>query len=396
MTKLHWSYKDVFRAMRLGFSAKKVWMMSLGLLFGFAGYAILTYVAYAAAGTDFLTVWQTFRLLPFPSPLDYGFPWYSWVIFAAAVAWVLCVLLITGTAVSKVAYEQLRGDEFYEAKEAFRFAFKNSSAVLTSPLLILAFVALIVVFGLIFSLLGAIPAAGEIFVGLLAILGFIASLFIVYLLVVFAYSLLLGPGVVGATHSDTFDTLFEVFSCVNEQPARLVWYTATTVCLAKAGSFLLGLAASAAGRIGYALTGTFMGDKLTDVMGNAAYYFKLAVPDWCPLWFQRVFLWEMNQYGFPQIYLPGDYNMALGWSHDAASMLLGVLLYVIAIMVVGYGLSVWFTGMTLNFAVLAYKKDEKNVLELPEDEEELIEPVPNPELKDLEPKPGTEQSAKKD
>jgi hypothetical protein len=395
MTKLHWSYKDVFRALRLGFSAKKVWMMSLGLLVGFAGYTILTYIAYAAAGSDFLTVWQTFRLLPFPSPVDYGFPWYSWVIFAAAVVWFLCVLLITGTAVSKVAYEQLRGDEFYESKEAFRFAFKNSSAVLASPLLILAFVALIVVLGLIFSLLGAIPAAGEIFVGLLAILAFVASLFIVYLLVVFVFSLLLGPSVVGATHSDTFDTLFEVFSCVNEQPARLVWYTATIALLGKAGSFFLGLASSAAGRIGYAITGAFMGEKLADVMTNAAYYFKLAAPDWCPQLFHQSFLAEMNLYGFPQIYLPGEY-LSIGWSHDIAALLIGVLFYVIAIMVVGYGLSVWFTGMTLNFAVLAYKKDEKNILELPEDDEELIEPVPNPELDDLKPKPAAEEPAKKD
>jgi hypothetical protein len=393
MTKLHWSYKDVFRALRLGFSAKKIWMMSLGLLFGFAGYSILTYVAYAAAGTDFLTVWQTFRLLPLPSPYDFAFPWYSWVIFAVAVVWFLCVLLITGTALSKVAYEQLRGDEFFESKEAFRFAFKNSSAVLASPLLILAFVALIVVFGLIFSLLGAIPAAGEIFVGLLAILAFVASLFIVYLLVVFVFSLLLGPSVVGATRSDTFDTLFEVFSCVNEQPARLVWYTATTALLAKAGSFLLGLATSAAGRIGYAITGAFMGEKLGDILSNAAYYFRVAAPDWCPRLFHQTLLAESNLYGFPQIYLPGEY-VSVGWSQDIASLLVGVLFYLIAIMVVGYGLSVWFTGMTLNFAVLAQKKDEKNVLELPEDEEELIEPVPNPELDDLKPKPATEQPTK--
>ncbi|MCX6841006.1 MAG: hypothetical protein NTX53_01800 [candidate division WOR-3 bacterium] len=395
MTKLHWNYRDVFRALRLGFSAKKVWMMSLGLLFGFAGYSILTYVAYAVAGTDVLTVWQTFRLLPFPSPFDYAFPWYSWLIFAAAVAWFLCVLLITGTAVSKVAYEQLRGDEFYESKEAFRFAFKNSSAVLASPLLILAFVALIVVGGLVLSLLGAIPLAGEIIVGLLAVVGFVASLFIVYLLVVFVYSLLLGPSVVGATRSDTFDTLFEVFSCVNEQPARLLWYTALVAFLAKVGSFLLGLAASAASRIGYAITGTFMGGKLADVMNNAAYYFKLSAPDWCPQFLQQTFIAEMHAYGLPQVYLPGDY-LPLGWSMDAAALLLGVVFYLVALMVVGYGLAVWFSGMTLNFAVLAYKKDEKNVLELPEDDEELIEPVPNEELKDLAPKPASEQPAKDD
>ncbi len=394
MTKLHWSYKDVFRALRLGFSAKKVWMMSLGLLFGFAGYAILTYIAYTVAGTDILTVWQTFRLLPFPAPLDYPFPWYAWIIYAVAVAYFLCVLLITGTAVSKVAYEQLRGDEFFESKEAFRFAFKNSSAVLASPLLILAFIALIVVAGLVLSLLGAIPIAGEIIVALLAIVGFIAALFIVYLLVVFVFSLLLGPSVVGATRSDTFDTLFEVFSCVNEQPARLLWYTAIVAFLAKVGSFLLGMAASAAGKIGYVITGSFMGGKLADVTSNAAFYFKLSAPDWCPQFLHQMFLAEMNAYGLPQVYLPGDY-VSFGWSSDTAALVLGVVFYVVALMVVGYGLSVWFTGMTLNFAVLAHKKDDKNVLELPEDDEELIEPVPNEELKDLKPKPPSEDPEKK-
>jgi hypothetical protein len=394
MTKLHWGYKDVFRALRLGFSAKKVWMMSLGLLFGFAGYTILTYIAYAAAGTDFLNVWQTFRLLPFPAPLDYPFPWYSWVIYAVGVVVFLAIVMVTGTAVSKVAYEQLRGDEFYESKEAFRFAFKNSSAVLASPLLIIAFIALVVVGGLIFSLLGAIPAVGEIIVGLLGIVGFIAAMFIVYLLVVLLFSVLLGPSVVGATRSDTFDTLFEVFSCVNEQPARLVWYTATIACLAKASSFLLGLATSAAGRIAYGITGSFMGTKLPDVMGNAAYYFRVWLPDWWPQFLSRLFTNEMSAYGFQQVYMPGEY-MQIGWSGDIAALLLGVVLYLVALMVVAYGLSVWFTGMTLNFAVLAYKKDEKNVLELPEDEEELIEPVPNPETAHLAPKPA-EETTKRD
>jgi hypothetical protein len=200
--------------------------------------------------------------------------------------------------------------------------------------------------------------------------------------------------VVGATRSDTFDTLFEVFSCVNEQPARLLWYTAIVAFLAKVGSFLLGLAASAAGRIGYAITGTFIPNKLADVMANAAFYFKLSAPDWCPQFLHQVYLAEMNAYGLPQIYLPGDY-VALGWSTDVAALLFGVVFYLIALMVVGYGLAVWYSGMTLNFAILAYKKDEKNVLELPEDDEELIEPVPNEELKDLKPQPLPEEPEKK-
>jgi hypothetical protein len=385
MTKLCFNYKDVFRAMRLGFSAKKIWMSSLGLLFALAGYAVLTYIAYLTAGVDIITTWQNFRLLPFPLPYDYPFPWYSWVLYAVGMAFFLTTMLLTGTAVSRVAYEQLRGDEFYESREAFRFAFRNAGAVVSSPLLILGFIALIVAMGLVLSLVGAIPLIGEIVVALLAVPAFIASLFITYLLVVFAFSIMMGPSVVGATHNDTFDTLFEVFSCVNEQPARLIWYTTVVAALAKLGTLLLSVASSIAGRIGYGIAGAFMGDKLADAAANAAYYFRVSLPDWLPSVIQRAFVACANLLGLPQMYLPSDY-VSVGWSNDTASLLLGVCFYLVALMVAGYGLATWYSGMTLSYAVLAQKKDEKNILETPEDIEELIEPPP---LEDTPPAPPT-------
>lgn len=374
MTKLHFNYKDTFRALRLGFSAKKIWMMSLGLLFGFAGYTIFTYIAYVTAGVDFLTVWQQFRLLPFPAPFDYPFPWFAWVLYAVAVAFLAVCVLVTGTAVSRVCYEQLKGDEFYESREAFKFAFKNSGSVITSPLLILAFIAIIVVFGLGLSGFGTIPYVGEIVVGILSPVAFIAALFIVYLLIVFVATLAMGPSVVGSTRNDTFDTLFEVFSCVNEQPGRLLWYTATVAALAKIGSFFFGWAASAASRIGYSILATFMGSRLADNMTNAAFYFKLSPPEWWPGLLQQMFVTQANIYGMPQMYLPGDY-LSIGWSSDLAALFIGITFYLVAIMVTGYGLSVWFCGMTLNYAVLANKKDNKNILEIPDDLAEMIEPV---------------------
>ncbi|MBM3322957.1 hypothetical protein FJY69_05725 [candidate division WOR-3 bacterium] len=378
MTKLHFGYKDLFRALRLGFSAKKIWMMSLGLLVGFAGYALLTYLAYLVAGADLLTVWQSFRLLPFPLPLDHSFPWYAWATYSAGVLFFLCALLLTGTSVSKVCYEQLRGDEFYESREAFRFAFRHGRAVLFSPALIVAFLGLIAAGGLALGGLGAIPAAGEIVVGLLSPLAFIASLFIAYLLLVLLVCLLFAPSVVGATRSDTFDTLFEVFSCINEQPGRLVWYATTVAILAKAGSFLLGLASSVAGRIGYGILAIFMRTKIQDVVSNASFYFKVRLPDWCPTPVHQLLLANANLYGLPQIYLPGDY-LPISWSVDVAALLLGACFYLVALVVVGFGMSVWFSGTTLAYAVLAQKKDEKNILDLPENEAELLEPVVKPE-----------------
>jgi hypothetical protein len=376
MTKLHFNYKDTFRALRLGFSAKKVWMMSLGLLVGFSGYTVLSYVAYLAAGVDILTVWQQFRLLPFPSPLDYPFPWFAWIIYGVGAAFWLCAVLVTGTAVSKVCFEQIKGDEFYESREAFRFGFKHAGSVLLSPLLILAFIAIIVILGLAVSGIGAIPYVGEIAVGILSPVALVAALFIVYLLVALTATVLMAPSVVGASRSDTFDTLFEVFSCVNEQPGRLLWYSATVAVLGKLGAFLFGWAASAASRIAYSILLAFMGDKMAEAMTNASFYFKVSLPEWWPAALQQLFITQANVYGLPQMYLPSEY-LSIGWSSDIASLFIGITIYLAALMVLGFGLSVWFCGMTLNYAVLANKKDNRNILESTGDlDEELIEPPP--------------------
>ena len=196
---------------------------------------------------------------------------------------------------------------------------------------------------------------------------------------------MVGPSIVGATRNDTFDTLFEVFSCVNEQPGRLVWYQGTLAALAGFGSFLLAAASTAAGRIGFLVLKAFMGAKMTDVMANAAFYFKVNLPGWCPGFLRDLLLREAQLLDLPYIYMPTEYT-AIGWSVDVASVLVGVVVYIVVLMVLCYGLSVWYTGNTLIYAVLAQKKDEKNVLELPEDDEDLIEPVvPPPEP----PKPPT-------
>lgn len=375
MTNLNFNYKDIFRALRLGFSAKKVGMVMIGLLFGFAGYAVLAYLAHIAAGNDWLSVWESQRLLPFPSP-NFNFPWFSWVLYGAGVVWFLIVMLVTGTAVARVAYEQLRGNEFYEAGSGFQYALKNCGALLSSPLLIIAFIAFLVCAGLVTSAIGLIPHFGPIFAGLVAIIGFFAALFIVYLLIVLLFTLLFGPAIVGALGNDTFDTLFEVFSCVNEQPARLVWYSFLVAVLAKFGSLLFGLASSLAGRLGSLVLSAFMGEKWAELLSGAEFICKVAIPNWnvfAPL--HRMFVFEANLYGLPQLYSP-SYWLAPQWSTGIGAVLLGMCGYAIALIVLAYGLSVWFSGTLLTLTVIIKKKDDKNILETPEEEEELIEPTP--------------------
>lgn len=389
MTKLHFNYKDLFRSLRLGLSAKKIWVMFIGLVVGLGLYAGFAYLAWLVAGHDLLTVWENFRLLPFAEPALYPFPWYSWATYGIGVLLFAATALLAGTAVSKITYEQLRGDEFYESREAWRFAFRHAPSVLASPLLVLGFVALIVVAGLLLSLLGAVPFFGEIFVGLMALPAVAASLFTVYLLIILLCSLLLAPAVVGASRSDTFDTLFEVFSCANEQPGRLAWYLGTVAVLSQLGSFLLGLAMSAAGRIGHLVLRTFMGQNVTDLLANGAFYIKVTLPDWWPGPLYWLFRASSRAWGTPELYLPGEYVAGLGWAHDTGAVLVAIALYVVALVVAAYGCSIWYSGTTLAYTVLAQKKDDKNLLELPDEGEDLLAPVVNPS--EAAPPPNTDE-----
>ncbi|MCH7761919.1 hypothetical protein IIA15_11065, partial [candidate division TA06 bacterium] len=46
MVKLNFNYKDIFRAGRLGFSAKKIWTGFVGLLLGLVLFNLLAYAAF--------------------------------------------------------------------------------------------------------------------------------------------------------------------------------------------------------------------------------------------------------------------------------------------------------------------------------------------------------------
>ena len=373
MTKLHFNYKDIFSALRLGFSAKKVWIAWVGLVIGLAGYSGLGYLAHLIAGSDLLAIWGEYRLLPFPDPLLYPFPWYAWLVYAVGVLFFISSVLIAGTAVSKVAYEQLRGDEFYESREAFRFALRHWCSVLASPLLLIGFAAVVGLLGLATSAIGGLPFFGDLWLGLFALPAFFASLFLVYLFIVLLVSLLIGPSVVGATKNDTFDTVFEAFSCVNEQPARLALYVGTVAVLSRLGCGLLAIASTLAAKVGYAILRIVPGAKLDDITANAGYYFNVTLPDWWPEPLQALHYWFLDLLDLPWLYELGDY-VSINWASDISSVLIGAVLYIVVLIVIAFGCSVWFSGNTLAVAVLIQKKDDKNLLEVPEDED-LFEPV---------------------
>ncbi len=385
MVKLHFNYKDMFRPFRVAFSAKKIWIMFLGLLVGTITYALFTYIAHIVAGTAFIDIWKEYRLFPLPG----DFPWYSWIIWAVGLFFYIFFIMIFGTAVSKLTYEQLRGDEFFEVKSAISFAFKHWSSVILSPLIVVAFIGVIFLAGVILGLLGLIPYVGPVIVGLFSILAFFASLFIVYLLIIFIFTITLSPAVVGTTKSDVFDTLFEVFSSFNDQTWRLVWYQFLLLVFSLVGTFILGIFSSLAISVGRFILSLIMKGNINTLIEGGEYFLRVN-----PAFGDKVYSF-LSGMGFGVVFYPP----ALTFSHIGyliGQIFMGLTFYAIFFFILGYGLSIWFSGNVIAYTVIVKKKDNKNLLEMYEEEEaEIIKPIEEKKEEEKSPESKTEKEEKK-
>lgn len=388
MTNLHFNYKDVFRAGRLGFSAKKIWVTFVGFLIAFIGYSILAYLSFIAGGIEISEIWETFRVVPmYPA----GLPWYSWVIWIVGLLWWLCVTLLSGVAVSKITYEQLKGDDFYEIKEAVKFALKNGKSAILAPFVLIISIIILIALGLILGLFTLIPYVGQLILAVMAIPAFAASMFIIYLAIVTLVCLNIGPAIVGETANDTFDTLFESFSVINDQPWRFILYEILLKAIVIAGVFILGFFAAKAIFLGQDILGIFVSaDKLDNLLTNAAYYVKVTLPAIYPDSIQNFFIDYLDSIGMLNLLFPPDYIPAFEtWAGAISSFILGLTYYLIVLFVMSYGGAIFWSGNTLIFTVLVKKKDDKNLLEMKEEaiEEPAVEQTKEePEEKDKEEK----------
>jgi hypothetical protein len=206
----------------------------------------------------------------------------------------------------------------------------------------------------------------------------------VYLIVIFFVSFAAAPAVVGTTKSDTFDTLFELFSVVNEQNWRWFVYQVLLLFTMGAAGGVLGLFVKYALGLANWAIGLAMGDKLVAVINNA-YCYLPSVP-------KLFFIPKVYQIFFPQL-LAEKAPMPLPWSSDIAACLIGVFLYLVLFLWHSYGLAIFSAGQSLIYIDLVKKKDDKDLLEK-KDEKEVK--VPEKIEAETKPEEGEVKSPEKD
>jgi len=373
--ELHWNYKDVFRAARFGFSAKKIWTMFLGILLGTALYSLFTYIGMALSGLPFSQIWAEFRFIPFPWMTELTIPGKIFV----GIGVFLCFVsyFIFGTAVSKITIEQLKGDEFYEVKRAIAHGFKSGRSAVLAPITLAIIVGLILLGGVILGLIGKIPYFGELVLLILAIPVIFIVFFMVYLIIAFFFSLFMAPAVVGTTKSDTFDTLFEVFSTMNEENWRFIGYQILLYGVKIVG---IGLFAFFTGRVMAIINGVLsaswlMGTKFVNIADAALSYLpSVAFPnDLTYQWVAR-FL-EITK---TDILLYPPSTPSLPWPQAVLGVIFGILLYLLIFTVIAYWGAMHWAGNTIIFTIVLKKKDEIDLLEQKE-EQPVVSPTHPPE-----------------
>jgi hypothetical protein len=181
----------------------------------------------------------------------------------------LVALLRASLKVARIAFEQIRGDDFYSGKDAEAFAKEHFRPVMLTPLVLLVGLVIAVVGGLILGLLATIPGGvGPVIAGLAAVPAWGLALLVVLGAVALAASFCLVPAIVASTKGDTFESLFELFSTITSQPWRLVLYGLVSAVVRVLG--LLAFAAFAAAAL------KFVSLTMSPLTGGDIFYDSVA------------------------------------------------------------------------------------------------------------------------
>ena len=372
MSELHFDFRDVFRAGRYGFSGKKLTVHFIGLALAYLIYEAFVYISLLIVGGNALEdFWNEYALVPVCPIVDYelnpvtaGAMWLGLLVF-------FVIFFSTSTMVSKITIQQLRGDSFFSMKEAASFLKRHWKAVFG------AFVGLILVFVLcllvpiIVGLLGKIPWVGKVvvtFSSLLMPFAFFLGLLMIYLVVVLSVSLFFVPAVVATADTDTFETIYQHFSIVWNQPWRILVYEfilfgLKLICVSVWMISCLFSLSLVMLPIRYLLP-----EDMLHFMGNANKWLGKLINEISALPLVR-------ELGVFDTIASSDLSAAQLSTFDNVFVTLSSIFITLSLLfvmglILAYLFSIASVGNTIIYAILRRRSDGENLLEVEEEEEE--------------------------
>ncbi len=238
--KLRFNAKDIPLCAKYGFSARKIWVYFKTLILSWVIWDIFIYLGFFASGYDMTARWEQSRLFPLPGALFWK-DVIPVVFLIIAVTLIIYVLIRGGLKVSRMTFQQIRGDNFFSGADASRFARGNSAPLIAVPVLLVLVILLALAAGAAAGLLSRIPVAGPILTALLSIPLWGVMLLTVLTALALVLSFQLLPSIIATTGGDTFESVFELFSTMTSQSWRvfLYWLLSLIIMLLGGITFLL-------------------------------------------------------------------------------------------------------------------------------------------------------------
>jgi hypothetical protein len=248
----------------------------------------------------------------------------------------LAVISIFGGAICRIAALQFSQGEKPGLTEALRFSTKRFASYFTAPFAPLGIIIFIGVFIFLLGLLGNIPRAGELIIGIGMPLALIAGALIATIVIGAAAGFNLMFPAIAYDGSDCFDSISRSFSYVYARPWRMLFYTLITVVY---------------GAICYTFVRFFA--------------FLLL---WVTRWFLDLGIWANNMTNksdkLTAIWSKPEYMNLLGsgpvtsnWSETAGAFLVTIFLLVIVGLVVSFIISFYFSASTIIYSLMRNKVD---------------------------------------
>lgn len=347
---LTFNVKDIPACTRYGFSARKIWIFFKTLVLSWIIWDFFVYLGFFAAGSDLAAVWSQSRLFPLPGSL-FWMDTVPVILLIAGVSLIIYVLMRGSLMVSRMTFQQIRGDDFFSVSDATAFAKEHVVPLISIPVMLVVTLLLIYCAGALVGLISRIPAVGPVAASLLSIPLWGVMLLGVLTLSALILSIELLPAVVACTKGDSFESIFEVFSTLTSQSWRLCLYWLLSILIIVLGGAVFLLLSSVA--VSFLSLSVSAGAGNSGMVAALVSGPQLLAPEALPF-----FSGLLGQQGDIQ-----------AWS-GPAGILAGISGTAIFLIVISYFLSSCSSAWTLIYVALKYRKDGEDLMERADREEQ--------------------------
>jgi hypothetical protein len=351
---LHYDFRDIFKAPRIALSGKNLLAQARTLVFGYAAYLILTYIAMLIEGNDLSVIWANYFLFPFTNlGLSH---WYTKLIWFIGIAGAAAFYDYGNLTVAKLALEELKGNLFFPLKTAFAEARANLRPFWVAALLL---VILIVVLSLLQGVIGLvelIPVVGPVLYAILYVVPFFLwSLFIVFIAFGLATAILTLPAIVTARSQDAFGATFYIYNIIWTQPFRWLAGTIIGLALAKVGVWILGYFFMRALQLTNVIAAIFSGEKASNIILPA--YSALDPVGRVINFFTTLYPGSHLGYTFGAQLSPTIAFASLSGGEYLGSLIIAIGLIVVWLVIVSYGINIVTCSQLITFILVRYHED---------------------------------------